>query len=110
MLGRAFHKERNLGSTIPCGRHMVNPLLMALRHNRVLKSNAETVALPDTMLTLLLANCDPNELGSQGISPLCQALKFGDARAVSQLLRHHANPLCELDHSEPILVAVISKD
>ena len=79
-------------------------------HNRVLESNAETMALPDTMLTLLLANCDPNELGSQGISPLCQALKFGDARAVSQLLRHHANPLCELGHSEPIFMAVICKD
>ena len=56
---------------------MVNPLLMALRHNRVLGCDEETVALPDTMLTLLLANCDPTEPGSEGISPLCQALKFG---------------------------------
>ena len=53
---------------IPCGQHVVNPLLTALRHNRVPDSE-NMVALLDTMQTLLLANCDPNEPGSQGISP-----------------------------------------
>ena len=57
----------------PRGRHLSNPLLIALRHIRDLPGpgDDEFVSLPDPLHTLLLANCDPNEM-SQGMSPLCQ--------------------------------------
>ena len=51
---------------IPCGRHMVNPLLMAMQHNKVSDANDKTLHLPDTLLTLLLADSDPNELEAKG--------------------------------------------
>ena len=86
---------------------MVNPLLMAMRHNKVSDANDKTLHLPDTLLTLLLADSDPNELGSQRMPQLCQALRYGDGGAVSQLLRFHANPnLCEPGHSEPTFIAI----
>ena len=59
------------------------------------------MALPDPLHLFLLASGDPNEM-SHGMSPLCQALRAGDARSVSLLLRYLADPLqCERGHADP---------
>ena len=70
---------------IPCKGHLVNPLLMALRNNRDDETDEENAVLPDTLLTLLLANCDPNELGHKG---LCTYhFNFGALRGPTQTNR-----------------------
>ena len=44
-----------------------------------------------------------NAPGSQGMTP-AKSLRFGDARAVSKLLRYNINPnQCQLGHCEPFV-------
>ena len=92
----------------PRGRLISNPLLMALRHIRDRHTSLveDTTSLPDPLHIFLLASGDPNEM-SDGISPLCQALRAGDASAVSLLLRYRADPnQCDLGHPDPIFIAI----
>ena len=90
------------------GRLLSNPLLLVQRHlheEEVLRDE-DSVALPDLLHLFLLASGEPNEM-SHGMSPLCQALRAGDARSVSLLLRYLADPLqCELGHPDPIFIAI----
>ena len=95
----------------PRGRLLSNPLLMALRRNqeRLLSMEEDIVSLPDPLYIFLLASCDPNEM-SNGVSPLCQALRAGDAGPVSLLLKYRADPTqCELGHPDPIFIAIRSE-
>ena len=72
--------------------HTINPLVMGVNANQAEEENDEEHSLLDTVLTLLLAKCDPNEFGSAAISPLCQAIRLSDCRAVTQLLQFSADP------------------
>ena len=41
------------------------------------------------------------------MSPLCQALRAGDANSVSLLFKNKADPTqCELGHPDPIFIAI----
>ena len=57
---------------------------MGVNANQAEEENDEEHSLPDTVLTLLLAKCDPNEFGS--------AASLSDCRAVTQLLQFSADP------------------
>ena len=52
---------------------------------------SESYSFPDTVQTLLWAQCDPNHCGADRL-PLSQAIRSGDDRAIEQLLRAKANP------------------
>ena len=87
---------------------MSNLLITALNHLPVfpIYTEEDEVALPNNLHTLLLANSDPNET-SRGSSPLCFALRLGNADALSLLLRFKADPnQCEVGHAEPIFIAL----
>ena len=47
---------------------------------------SENYSFPDTVQTLLWAQCDPNQAGQDQRLPLNQAIRSGDDRAVEQLL------------------------
>ena len=69
----------------------------------------ENDAYPEFLHIMLMANCDPNEM-CHGSSPLCAALRTGDARAVELLLQHRADPaLCEPGQDDPIFLAIHSE-
>ena len=86
----------------PRGRLLSNPVLLVQRHLHEKEIMSEdSVTLPDPLHLSLLASGDPNEM-SHCMSPLCQALRAGDARSVSLLLRYLADPLqCERGHADP---------
>ena len=55
----------------------------------------------------MLAHCDPNDFGDPQASPLCKAIKSGDSRAVSQLLKFRVNPnRAEDGQNVPIFAAI----
>ena len=68
---------------------------------------AENYTYPDTVQSLLWAQCNPNHQGADQRLPLSQAIRSGDDRAVEQLLRAKANPtLAEQEQEEPLLLAI----
>ena len=80
-------------------------LVRAIEANYVERS--ENYSFPDTVQTLLWAQCDPNQAGLDQRLPLNQAIRSGDDRAVEQLLRAQANPIrADTGHEAPLLLAV----
>ena len=70
-------------------------------------NSRENYSFPDTVQTLLWAQCDPNQAGLDERLPLNQAIRSGDDRAVEQLLRAQADPLRAVKgHEAPLLLAV----
>ena len=68
---------------------------------------SENYSFPDTVQTLLWAQCDPNQCGADQRLPLSQAIRSGDDRAIEQLLRAKANPiLTEQGQEAPLSLAV----
>ena len=68
----------------------------------------ENYSFPDTVQTLLWAQCDPNQCGADQRLPLSQAIRSGDDRAIEQLLRAKANPtLAEKGQEAPLSLAVL---
>ena len=65
-------------------------LVRAIEANYVELS--ENYSFPDTVQTLLWAQCDPNQAGLDQRLPLNQAIRSGDDRAVEQLLKAHGQP------------------
>lgn len=87
----------------------VNPLIIAINANEKEGYDDDEVEdqWPDTVLALLLARCDPNETGDADMTPLCQAIRASDCRAVEQLLSFRADPsLCENGGPPPIFWAI----
>ena len=63
-------------------------------------------SFPDTVQTLLWAQCDPNQAGTDLRLPLNQAIRSGDDHAVELLLRSQANPMrVDIGNDAPLLVA-----
>ena len=63
--------------------------------------------LPDSLTTLLLAECDPNVIGSPSLSPLGAAIRRGEDRSVEVLLQHRADPQLREDSRDlPLLIAI----
>ena len=82
-------------------------LVRAIEANYVEPS--ENYSFPDTVQTLLWAQCDPNQCGADQRLPLNQAIRSGDDRAVEQLLRAKANPRrAEKGQESPLLLAVLA--
>ena len=80
-------------------------LVRAIEANYVEPS--ENYSFPDTVQTLLWAQCDPNQCGLDQRLPLNQAIRSGDDRAIEQLLRAKANPIrAEKGQEAPLLLAV----
>ena len=52
----------------------------------------DTGPLPDSLTTLLLAQCDPNVIGHPSLSPLGTAVRRGEERTVEVLLQYQADP------------------
>ena len=50
--------------------HTIDPLVMAVNANQAEEDDDQEPPLPDTLLALLLARCNPNEFGTAAISPL----------------------------------------
>ena len=71
------------------GRKRISPLITAIT-SPYLEEGIGTA--PSVVETLLLGNCDPNELGSLEVSPLTSALQIVDTDALCLLLSAHANP------------------
>ena len=64
-------------------------------------------SFPDTVQTLLWAQCDPNQCGLDQRLPLNQAIRSGDDRAIEQLLRAKANPIrADKGQEAPLQLAV----
>ena len=62
---------------------------------------------PDTVQALLWACCSPNDLGAPGVSPLGEAMRSGDDRAVARLLTFGAKPSRREDgEKDPIFLAI----
>ena len=70
------------------GRQRISPLILAINSPYL---EEETREAPGVVETLLLGNCDPNELGRPEISPLTSALRIMDTEALCLLLSA-ANP------------------
>ena len=79
----------SLPSTIPIGDTRINPLVTAIESNW--QDEHEDSAYPNSVLALLYARVDPNNVGAPPVSPLGQAVRFHDDRAVEQLLEHGAD-------------------
>ena len=63
-------------------------------------------SFPDTVQTLLWAQCDPNQAGTDQRLPLNQAILSGDDHAGELLLRARANPmLADIGNDVPLLLA-----
>ena len=79
-------------------------LVRAIEANYVEPS--EHYSFPDTVQTLLWAQCDPNQAGIDQRLPLNQAIRSGDDHAVEVLLRARANPqLADIGIEVPLLLA-----
>ena len=60
--------------------------------------------LPDSLMTLLLAKCDPNVIGTPSLSPLGTAIR-GEDRSVEVLLQYQADPQLREDLRElPLII------
>ena len=72
----------------------INPLVLAIEESKPItfEEDDDGCLLPDTVQALLLAHCDPNDVGVTELSPLCEAIRSGDCRAITQLLTFRANP------------------
>ena len=82
-------------------------LVRAIEANYVEMS--ENYSFPDTVQTLLWAQCDPNQCGADQRLPLSQAIRSGDDRAIEQLLHAKANPiLAEKEQEAPLTLAVLA--
>ena len=67
---------------------------------------SEDYSFPNTVQTLLWAQCDPNQSGADQRLPLNQAIRSGDDHAVELLLRSQANPMmADIGNDVPLLVA-----
>ena len=96
---------RNRTPFMPRGTARVNPLVCAIEANYL--DETEDDELPDIVQTLLLARVDPNNAAAPPVSPLGQAIRSGDARAVEMLLRYRADPSYrEHDYEVPLLQAI----
>ena len=85
----------------------VNLLGIAINANQADEENDEENSWPDTVLSLLLAKCDPNAVGTPAMTPLCQAIRASDCRAVAQLFQFSADPnLREMSGPQPIFWAM----
>ena len=63
--------------------------------------------LPDSLTSLLLAQCDPNVIGSPSLSPLGIAIQRGEDRTVEVLLQYQADPQLKEDLQElPLIIAI----
>ena len=70
---------------------------------------SENYSFPDTVQTLLWAQCDPNQCGADQRLPLSQAIRSGDDRAIEQLLQAKADPiLAETEQEAPLSLAVLA--
>ena len=86
------------------GSEKVCILVQAIEANYVEPS--EHYSFPDTVQTLLWAQCDPNQAGIDQRLPLNQAIRSGDDHAVELLLRAKANPrLADIENEVPLLLA-----
>ena len=86
------------------GSEKVCILVRAIEANYVEPS--EYYSFPDTVTTLLWAQCDPNQAGTDQRLPLNQAIRSGDDHAVELLLRARANPmLADIGNEVPLLLA-----
>ena len=63
--------------------------------------------LPDSVTTLLLAQCDPNIVGHPSLSPLGTAIRRGEERVVEVLLQFQADPHLKEEREElPLILAI----
>ena len=86
-------------------RDKICTIVRAIEANYVEMS--ENYSCPDTVQTLLWAQCDPNHCGADQRLPLSQAIRSGDDRALDQLLRAKAYPrLTEQGQEAPLLLAI----
>ena len=86
------------------GSEKVCILVRAIEANYVEPS--EYYSFPDTVTTLLWAQCDPNQAGTDQRLPLNQAIRSGDDHAVELLLRARANPMMAgIGNEVPLLLA-----
>ena len=86
------------------GAEKVCVLVRAIEANYVEPSG--DYSFPDTVQTLLWAQCDPNQAGTDLRLPLNQAIRSGDDHAVELLLRSQANPMrVDIGNDAPLLVA-----
>ena len=100
-----FVHGRFVFRALPHGAELINPLVMAVRANYV--EDEVDCCLPDTVQTLLFAHCEPNDFCSPEVSPLRDAIRSGDCRAVAHLLRFRANPnRSEDSQNAPIFTAI----
>ena len=82
-------------------------LVRAIEANYV--ETSENYSFPDTVQTLLWAQCDPDQCGVDQRLPLSQAIRSGDDRAIEQLLQAKANPLlAEKEQEAPLTLAVLA--
>ena len=65
--------------------------------------------LPDSVTTLLLAQCDPNIIGNPSLSPLGTAIRRGEERTVEVLLQFQADPHLKEEREEPPLILAIAR-
>ena len=67
----------------------------------------DTGPLPDNVTALLLAQCDPNVIGTPSFSPLGAAVRRGEERTVEVLLQYQADPQLREERKElPLIIAV----
>ena len=91
-------------TSVTGGNERVCVLVRAIEANYVEPS--EDYSFPDTVQTLLWAQCDPNQAGADQRLPLNQAIRSGDDHAVALLLRSQANPMmADIGNDVPLLVA-----
>lgn len=91
-------------TTITGGNDRVGPLVRAIEANYVEPS--EDYKFPNTVQTLLWAQCDPNQPGTDQRLPLHQAIRSGDDYAVELLLRSQANPnIADIGNEMPLSLA-----
>ena len=86
------------------GNERVCVLVRAIEANYVEPS--EDYSFPNTVQTLLWAQCDPNQAGTDQRLPLNQAIRSGDDHAVELLLRAQANPMmADIGNELPLSLA-----
>ena len=101
IMSRGLH----MTSTLPRGTARESTLVRAITADY--PPMFDSGPLPDSLTTLLLAQCDPNTMGTPPLSPLGAAIRRGEERTVELLLQYQADPqLREHAQEVPLLPAV----
>ena len=104
-LWNIMSKEIAMTSLLPRGTAWEATLVRAIKADY--PPTYDAGPLPDSLTTLLLAECDPNVIGSPSLSPLGAAIRRGENRSVEVLLQHRADPQLREDSRElPLIIAI----